>query len=793
MRKLLYLLALFLINFSLFSQNTKKYELQIIDAQSKEPLPFATILINKNPHRGNVTNLNGWASFDLYSSDSCIQVSYVGYNSKLIRRNQIKNQIELNSIKVKLDEVIVYPGENPAHRIIKKAVTNRKINSPDNIPEYACKIYNKSAYDYVFKGDSAINDTTIKMIKAFSNDNHVLFLESATERYYKSPDKIKEIIKKVRVSGFKDPSFAPMSTDIQPFHFYEPLIELFDIAYLNPISPGSHKKYIFLLEDTLYNKSDTTFIISFQPKRNSNFEGLKGFVHINTNKYALEKVIAEPAEKKLLTLYIQQNYEYRNDYWFPKELKSEFKWEEMYNQGYGMGYKSESYINNFRTNIPKDSVKYSEEVLLFDKLATKNADVEMQKYRIIDLNIKEQNTYVTLDSLGKELKFDYWQTIAEKLTENKLPLSKFYIPIDKIITRNDFEGYRVGMGLYTDDRLLKWLEIGGWGAYGFTDEEWKYGADLSFYFDRKKENALSGSYAYDAVFPGNQDFNRKKTYIEGYFLQQADYATKLSASFKTRIRYAEFKFDFLNDKRNPQYDYSFLLDNNWVNSYEITEIGAQMRFAYKEKYIWQFKQKIKIETKWPVLTVGYKKGLKDLYGGQIDYDKLLLSLDYKYHFPRFGVSSFRVEAGKIWGDVPYSYLFAGAGGWSSSMPFLVMERFNTMTPNQFANNEIVSAFFSHDFGTRLVATENWKPKLVVMQAFGIGNLSNSNVHKDVELTDMNKGYYESGIVIKDLYRLNAMDVFYLGVGAGGFYNYGYYSSSDWKDNIKLKFNINISF
>lgn len=792
MRKLLFLAVLIFIHLSLFSQNSNHFEIQITDEQSKEALPFATILINKNPHRGNVSNLNGWVSLDLLPSDSCIQISYVGYNSRIIRRNDIVSRVGLNSVKVNLDEVIVYSRENPAHRIIKKAVANRKINNPDNIPEYVCKIYNKSAYDYVLKDDSS-NDSTLLDIKEYSKNNHILFLESATERYYKSPNKIKEIIKKVRVSGFKDPSFAPMSTDLQPFHFYDPLIELVDIAYLNPISLGSHRKYIFLIEDTLYSNTDTTFIISYQPKKNSNFDGLKGFVHINTNKYAIEKVIAEPAEKKLLSLYVQQNYEYQNEYWFPKELKSELKWEEMYNQGYGAGYRTESYISGFRIDVPDDSIKYSEEVLVFDKLATKDANLEMGKYRTFDLSLKEQNTYSTLDSLGEKFNFDYWQTIAEKLTESKLPISKFYIPIDKIITRNDFEGYRLGMGLYTDDKLLSWLELGGWGAYGFTDKEWKYGADLSFFFDRKKENALSGSYAYDAVFPGNQDFNRKKTYIEGYFLQQADYATKFSASFKTRIRYAEFKFNFLNDKRSPQYKYSYLLDNNWVDNYEITEIGAQMRFAYKEKYIWQFNQKIKVETKWPVFSIGYKKGLKDVYGGEIDYDKLWLSLDYNYHFPRLGLSMIRVEAGKTWGDVPYSFLFAGAGGWSSSMPFIVMNRFNTMTPNQFANNEIISAFFSHDFGTRLFATENWKPKVIVMQAFGIGNLTNTDVHKDIQLSDMNKGYYESGILIDDLYRYNVWDVFYLGAGVGGFYNYGYYSSSNWKNNIKLKFNVNISF
>mgnify|MGYP001154399520 CR=1 FL=1 len=231
MRKLSTLaLLLITLSITLFSQDQEQYhKIQIIDYQSNDPLPFATILINGNQHNGLVTNLNGQASFYLFSTDSCIQISYVGYNTKVIQRDQISNRIKLEAIKVEIEEVVVYPGENPAHRIIKKAVGNRELNNPDNISEYGCNVYNKSIYDYIFN-DEHESDSSVQSIIEFSSKNHILVMESATERFYKTPDKISEKIKKVRVSGFKDPSIAPLSTDIQPFHFYDPLIEIFNIA-----------------------------------------------------------------------------------------------------------------------------------------------------------------------------------------------------------------------------------------------------------------------------------------------------------------------------------------------------------------------------------------------------------------------------------------------------------------------------------------------------------------------------------------------------------------------------------
>ncbi|HSH52963.1 MAG TPA: DUF5686 family protein, partial [Bacteroidales bacterium] len=426
MKKILILFLLVLINnFTLLSQNqTTKNQVKIIDSNTKEPLAFATILINGNPRRGVVTNLNGRAEFSLSPTDECIQISYVGYETRKIYKKSILPTIALKPVDVKIKEVVIFPGENPAHRIIKKAVENKKINSPDYINEYSCNVYNKSIYNYIYE-DKIKQDSSYQEMIEHTDTSYALLMESATIRFYKAPDKTKEIIKKVRVSGFNEPSLAPLSTDIQPFHFYNPLVTLFDITYLNPISPGSHNKYFFLLEDTLYHGTDTTFIISFIPKRNSNFEGMKGFIHINTNRYAIENVAATPAEEKLLKLNIQQNYHFVNDHWFPKELKSEIRWKNLYNMGLGMIVKSESYITNLNTEVPKDSVKYNEEVLVFDKMATHNAKVEMEKYRYTDLRQKDKNTYAYMDSLGQTLKFDFWLNVTEKIAEYKLPVKKF--------------------------------------------------------------------------------------------------------------------------------------------------------------------------------------------------------------------------------------------------------------------------------------------------------------------------------------------------------------------------------
>ena len=58
---------------------------------------------------------------------------------------------------------------------------------------------------------------------------------------------------------------------------------------------------------------------------------------------------------------------------------------------------------------------------------------------------------------------------------------------------------------------------------------------------------------------------------------------------------------------------------------------------------------------------------------------------------------------------------------------------------------------------------------------------------------MNKGYYESGLVINDIVRVNLFNLLYMGLGGGAFYNYGYYSSTETINNIKLKISLKASF
>jgi hypothetical protein len=278
-----FLLAVFANTYS-YSQFSIKGK--IIDVRTKEPLAFVNIIFNNNSHSGTTTDIDGKFYFNQSQKISSICCTYVGYEKLTISPDSLKKDnkgfiIELKPDVLNLQEIVVVPGENPANRIIRKVIQNKEINNPENISSFKYTSYNKSIYDFEPNDTLDSDSIRIRMNKLFKG-GHLLIMESVTERKYISPDINEEIITGAKVSGFKHPSFAPLATDLQPFTFYKDNIKMLEINYLNPISNGSLKKYLFKITDTLYQNTDTVFILSFKPIKGTNIQGLTGLLYINT-------------------------------------------------------------------------------------------------------------------------------------------------------------------------------------------------------------------------------------------------------------------------------------------------------------------------------------------------------------------------------------------------------------------------------------------------------------------------------------------------------------------------------
>jgi hypothetical protein len=75
----------------------------------------------------------------------------------------------------------------------------------------------------------------------------------------------------------------------------------------------------------------------------------------------------------------------------------------------------------------------------------------------------------------------------------------------------------------------------------------------------------------------------------------------------------------------------------------------------------------------------------------------------------------------------------------------------------------------------------------------VGSLQHADVQQGLSLQTMNKGYFESGAGLMNLYRINYAHVGYFGFGLSAFYRYGPYRLPTAKENQVLLLNFGFTF
>lgn len=768
---------------------------KVVDAQSRQPLPFVNIIINHNPLAGTTSDINGIFSLTSLVPIDSLTCSYVGYEKMTIAGGSGDKPIliAMREADILLGEVVVRAGENPAFRIIRQVIANKSLHNPENISSYTCRSYNKVMYDFDFR-DSMDVDAMETLDEVFGG-GHVFLMESVTERKFIRPDNLEEEILGVKISGFKDASFAPLATDIQPFSFYKDIIPILDIDYLNPISQGSLSKYNFAIRDTLWQGQDTVFVIAFKPLDGKNFEGLTGLLYINTRGYAVQNVLAEPYERGFIDISIQQQYALVDDkQWFPQQLKFEMVLRQSKSMTVGVRTAGVSIIDSVQLNAPLRKSDFSIDAISMVPAANTRDSTYWMTHRAFALDTKEETTYRVVDSLGEKYQFDLRLKLMEQLGKNRLPIGPFDIDISKLLLYNKFEGIRLGLGLYTNDRLIRNVSAGGYFGYGFKDHQWKYGGDVKWTLNREHEVDIIAAHDNTLVETGKSylTFFRPRQFDFRKFLaSQMDRVQRSSLSVGGRVlRYAQINASIINARIDPQYTYAFHPEEGQpLTQYTNTSLMINVRYAYKEKLLQSLGQRISMGTRYPVLSLSYTRGLKDVFSGQFSYHKMEARLEESLYMRNLGTSKFQVNLGYVDQSLPYGLLFTGEGSYIRNWSVLIKNSFQTVTPYEFLSDRYADIHYAHEFGSLLFHMGRWAPSITLHQNMGWGTLSHSEYHEGVPFKTREKGLFETGLQLDNLLKVNYLNVSYLGFGAGVFCRYGPYAQPAFGNNLAFTFSM----
>jgi hypothetical protein len=828
-KKQIFILLFTLFSFFQLSAQTYTVRGKITDRRTKEPLAFVNVVYGEG-NLGTTTNIDGVFQLKTTNKELQLKCIYLGYKTliQIVRAdNPSLKEIALDEDVFGLNEVRVFPGENPAHRIIRSTIKNKTINDPEKLAAFSYLSYNRMHFTlapdnkYGEKIDTLVisaaqanrirNKNKKDFLRDFMGKQHFFLMETLSERLYNGPGKNKETIKASKTSGLKQPYIFLLATQFQSFTVYGNEVSLGSRKYVSPICDNCIDKYFYLIEDSIFNETgDTLFVISFRPAHGKNFDGLQGIMHINTNRYAVESIKAEPVDKDTtMDIRFQQKYSFvENKAWFPVELNTDITMKGFQSilvdtvvltdstalktkQKFVMQGVGKTYLDSINLQPDLRKEKFGHVEVTVEGQAGEVDAAYFSGYRPDSLTVKDLNTYRVIDSLGEKMNLDATVRVMTVMMTGYIPYSIFNFDINRILAFNQFENFRGGLGFITNDKMLKWLSVGAYAGWGFRDEKEKYGYSLRLKLPEDEEIWLEYNHSFDIREPGKSDLTLKRNITSSEFFRTllipaADYFVQDRVRFSCRLLdYFVIETGYAQNQMNIHPDYRYFDDGAIITGdYRYQEANFGFRMLYREKFAETPLGKLSMGSNGPEINAGFSVGAPMTNSSNLFFrSELKVSHSFDFHF--VGKTKITARAGFVQGNVPLSLLYNGYGSFAE-LSVDAENTFQSVLPLEFFNKSFSAIYIRHNFGNLLFKTGKFNPGIILCHNMGIGNMFHEKSIQLPGIQSFEKGFMESGIIITDLIKVNIA-----GYGIGVFYRYGSYASKKFTENLSVKISFSL--
>ena len=837
------LLTLFFVSILSLGYSQNSISGIIIDSQTEEPLPFATILVNKKI--GSVSETDGKFNIEVKFDIKEIEVSYIGYNSKTIKVESGKTyfNIALEPDSRMLNEVVLIDErENPALAIIRKTIANKDNNNPENVlKSYKYDLYNKlvitanpdsliGTIDTVWtktKGElvfKKVDSSNYNLKKDLLRSHLYLSEKISSYKFIKGKGSQQEVLAS-RMAGFKEPIYELFAMNLQSLSFYDEFYTVMGDKYINPIA-NKHvfKEYDYKILDTIYNGSNKVFMIYFKPKLKKETVGLEGVLYINEHKFAVQKAIVEL--KAIVRITATMNFDFieEQDIWFPNEtnllLRKGNSKESMMLLGSKVriqqGVTPDSlkndvkqnsdfhasdylYMSSINKNInieinPETKIKSASIAVVVDDDAHKKSEEFWNEYRTEPITKRGTETYVVVDSVFEAEGVNKQINLLRGLSTGYYPLGYFDLNLGSIINYNKYEGFRIGLGGRTSAELSTKFNIEGYGAYGFGDYAIKGSLGVNVRLDKMTNTWLGASYTYD-VSPSSRTVfvtDDNPFFIDDWSKMNNSYFNSETTS-RFYLRHnplPNLKTKLVFDKKYSRAEYDYGFDNSGIeNNYfdlSIFTIGAE--WEPYSKFIQTRNGRKRMHNGYPKFAVQYTKSVKGLLDGEYDFSKIDLRVKEQFSTYGMGTTQILLIGGMAFGDAPLSYLYGGNPNSYLNEPWLYRvnlsgnNSFETMLYGEFFSDKYIEFHLRQRF-KEFDISDSFKPQLSLVTRVAYGTFDDASKHKNILFKTLENGFFESGIEFDKIFR---------GLGIGTYYRYGPNQNKKWDDNLFVKISYKIS-
>ncbi len=780
--------TIFLFLFNISSSQTK-IRGHIYDYETHEGVPFASIIF-QGTTIGCVSDYEGNFFVKTNSSSEHIIVSCIGYiNDTLkIKPNSYQEvDIFLKPDLYSIDEIIIKPGKDPALLLIKKVIRNKKKNNINKLKSYSYEQYSKVEIDLNNFNPKIENKALLKNFKlAFAGTDTseatgkkylpLLLSETLSDYYFQSfPRKRKEHIIASNISGTDNVSVSQFTGQMYvDFNFYKSYIKIMGKEFISPLSLSGPIVYDYFIIDTALIDNSLCYHMAFKPKRKHEYT-FQGDMWIADTSFALKRIdanMSKTANMDFITdFYVKKSYQKLNDnFFFPSEEEFfiDFNISKVTVGFFGRKYTSRKKIK-LNPDFPKNFFSPTEfrDIEIEDK-ATSYDSSEWNSLRHIPLSQKERQIYKMVDSVKKQPAFrkienSVYLIATGYLKRNYIELGPYY----KIFSRNALEGNRFRFGFRTSNHLSKKIELNGYSAFGTRDMKIKYGIGSKVKIAREPWTLARINFSDDLIQLGANlgDFGSDNIFSVSGKNDKLLHIRNLETGIERDIFKSLTAAVFYTYKNIMPTDSLIFLTpaGETVQHIFVSEITLNAHFGINEEYVSSVFNRQSFGSLYPIIEIQYTYGIPGFMRSHYEYQKLTIGLKHFITFGFFGKTNYYIEAGKIFGTVPYPLLKLHEGNTGIDYD---MRSFNLMNYYEFASDEYISFFAEHHFNglvlNKIPILRRLKFREVIYAKGVWGNVSDKNTNIlefPSTLSDVKIPYIEIGLGVENILNFLSINYF----------------------------------
>ena len=827
-------LIVLLFFFSLSLQAQFQINGVVKDSDTKKRLPFATITTENNTSA--LSDVDGKFHLSLSSQPETLTVSYVGYYKKTISLYETKSYF-LVLLSPKTDEIkeVLVSNENPANAIIKKVIEHKDGNNPQKkLASFQFKTYNKllvsanpdsinGRIDSVFVNSRSgrkfqkIDSSDYKFKKIIERQH--LFLTEKVSQFQFSKPVLKETVLGTRMAGFKEPIYELLGFNLQSFSIYDSRYELFETKYNSPIATNALADYRYKLLDTATIDNRKVLVLYFKNKKKQKKSGLEGVLYVDAENFAIAKAIMRI--RGVLDISGTHEFQYiaEEKIWFPIhknfkiikgkskeptsilggrilfEAESDENPTDIHKTASDYTYlSSEMYSFDIQYNIPLKIKKSAVVIDIKNDAITKN-EAFWNQNRLEALDARSQQTYVVLDSIVSKQNIENKIRFGRKIVNGYLQFGPIDLDLRYLLSYNNFEGFRLGIGGITNEKFSRKYRLEGYSAYGLKDETVKYNLGFASRIGKFSNSWIGASYTDDVREIASANFAIDKRVFKLYDPRPINISTFYN--YKTWRAYLETKiipktesiWQLTHNEITPLFNYAFNYKGELHTAFTMTTAMVSLQWNPLSDFMQTPNGKVEFEKRFPKFTFQFTKSLSNFLGNDFDFGKIDLRADYEKKYLNGQKSAFLVQVGYAFGDIPITHLYNTSPNNLTKDNILQRitiagkNSFETMYFNEFFSSEFVFFQLKHGF-KRIELFPKVKPTLVLVTRMAWGNLEKPEQHVGIDYKTLNKGFFESGIELNQIYK---------GFGLTGFYRYGPNQLSRLEDNLAVKLSFVLDF